>query len=630
MQTKVSVRETISLTIRGYKIWWKIAPRMLTAATVNAVVGALTPFVGIYIGALLVNEIAGNRDRERLIFLAVAALVGAGVMAMLNAIASRWNNYEDENRWYTRNEIYFNKLLEMDFVKVDSYHIRDLISTINQNDKWIGWGIERLLGRPWGGGYDGMVKAIFSIMGAVALSASLFIIPIPGTDGITILNHPLIGVAVVVLMMVLIFVSATCSAKADAYWAIFSEDEEIRMGRRRFNFFHGFGGKQERSLDIRMYRQDLVAKTYTTGDGVPHSTNGKIAKVARGRKGALHVAGHVIMQICYTLITLFVCLKAWGGAFDAGSVTQYIGALTVLTSGVSVLISYFNDMRNNAVFLRPVFEFLDMPNDMYQGSLTTEKRSDGKYEIEFRNVSFKYPGSDEYALSNVSMKFNVGQRLAIVGENGSGKTTFIKLLCRLYDPTEGEILLNGFDIRKYDYHEYMSIFSVVFQDFQLLSFGLGQNIAASAEYDKEKAAECLRKIEFGERLSNMPKGLDTCLYKNFEDDGVEISGGEAQKIALARAIYRDAAFLVLDEPTAALDPVAEFEVYSKMDEIAKDKTAVFISHRLSSCRFCNDIAVFQSGKLVQRGGHDDLISDEDGKYHELWNAQAQYYTDNSG
>ena len=210
--------------------------------------------------------------------------------------------------------------------------------------------------------------------------------------------------------------------------------------------------------------------------------------------------------------------------------------------------------------------------------------------------------------------------------NGSGKTTMIKLLCRLYDPTEGVITLNGIDIKKYNYTEYMSVFSVVFQDFKLFSFTLGQNVAASVEYDREKARKALVQAGFGKRLSQMPKGLDTNLYQNYERDGMEISGGEAQKIALARALYKDAPFIILDEPTAALDPVAEYEIYSRFNEIAGEKTTIYISHRLSSCRFCSDIAVFDKGRLVQRGSHDSLIADEKGKYYELWNAQSQYYT----
>ena len=216
-------------------------------------------------------------------------------------------------------------------------------------------------------------------------------------------------------------------------------------------------------------------------------------------------------------------------------------------------------------------------------------------------------------------------RLAVVGENGSGKTTFIKLLCRLYDPTEGEILLNGIDIRKYRYDNYLALFSVVFQDFRLLAQPLGQNVAASVDYDRERAKECLERAGFGRRLAELPKGLDTCLYRDFEDDGVEVSGGEAQKIALARVLYQDAPFIVLDEPTAALDPEAEAEVYTKFNDIVEDKTAIYISHRLSSCRFCDEIAVFDHGRVVQQGTHDDLLAVRGGKYQALWDAQAQYY-----
>ena len=197
---------------------------------------------------------------------------------------------------------------------------------------------------------------------------------------------------------------------------------------------------------------------------------------------------------------------------------------------------------------------------------------------------------------------------------------------RLYDPTEGEIVMNDFNIRKYDYRQYLDIFSVVFQDFNLLAVPLGSNVASASVWDSVKAEMLLEKVGFGERYAKMPKGLDTPLYKNFDQDGVNISGGEAQKIALARALYRDTPFIILDEPTAALDPIAEAEIYAKFNEIVGDKTAVYISHRLSSCRFCDRIAVFDQGRIVQMGTHDELLEDETGKYHELWYAQARHYT----
>lgn len=332
-----------------------------------------------------------------------------------------------------------------------------------------------------------------------------------------------------------------------------------------------------------------------------------------------------VRQLANGLIYLFVALKAYAGAFPVGNIILYVGAIMQFANGFASLLTNIGELSSNAVYLEKIQEFLDRPNKKYLGSIPIEKRDDNDYEIEFHNVSFKYPGSESYVLKKLSFKMQIGQRLAVVGMNGSGKTTMIKLLCRLYDPSEGEITLNGIDIKKYNYEEYMAIFSVVFQDFKLLPFSLGQNVAASMNYEPEAVSQALLQSGFEERLKNLPKGLDSHIYKNFEEEGVEISGGEAQKIALARALYKNAPFIILDEPTAALDPLAEYEIYSAFDDIRDGKTAVFISHRLSSCRFCDDIAVFHEGEIVQRGSHELLIADRAGKYSELWNAQAQYY-----
>ena len=174
----------------------------------------------------------------------------------------------------------------------------------------------------------------------------------------------------------------------------------------------------------------------------------------------------------------------------------------------------------------------------------------------------------------------------------------------------------------------MNIFAIVFQDFKLFAMPLGENVATSTDYDREKVTKCLEKAGFSDRLKSLPKGLDTFLYKNLDKEGVDVSGGEAQKIAIARALYKDAPFVILDEPTAALDPVAEAEIYSKFNDIVGDKTAVYISHRLSSCKFCDEIAVFHEGAVIQKGTHEQLLADAKGKYYELWNAQAQYYNEN--
>ncbi|MDE7285099.1 MAG: ABC transporter ATP-binding protein/permease [Lachnospiraceae bacterium] len=325
------------------------------------------------------------------------------------------------------------------------------------------------------------------------------------------------------------------------------------------------------------------------------------------------------------VLYLYIGAKAYIGTFGVGNFFLYTGAVDRFLRAVSDLGGSISSLRQNNDYLIELYRYLDLPDDMYRGTLSVEKREDNKFEIEFRNVSFRYPGSDTYALKNVSFKFRIGERLAFVGMNGSGKTTFVKLLCRLYDPTEGQILLKGIDISKYNYDEYVKLFSVVFQDYFTFAFSLGENVSAKQDYDAEKVWSCLKKVGVGDKFSETERGLDTPLGFAYQNDGVEISGGEAQKVALARALYKDAPYIILDEPTAALDPIAEAEVYSKFNEIVEDKTAIYISHRLSSCRLADKILVFHDGEIVQQGSHDQLVTDTSGKYYELWNAQAQYY-----
>ena len=266
---------------------------------------------------------------------------------------------------------------------------------------------------------------------------------------------------------------------------------------------------------------------------------------------------------------------------------------------------------------------------MENGTRTVDGIDPAKAVFEFHNVSFAYPETEQMILKNFSMKIESGEHLAVVGMNGSGKSTMIKLLCRLYDPTEGKITLNGIDIREFDYAEYLKLFAIVFQDFKLLAFPVGENVACSDEYDEERVWKCLEMAGVKERVEEFPKKLKQSVYKLYEKDGIDLSGGEEQKIAIARALYKDAPFVILDEPTAALDPIAESEIYSRFNEIAVNKTTVYISHRLSSCRFCSRIVVFDNGAVIQEGTHEELLENPAGKYSELWNAQAQYYTENN-
>lgn len=614
---KTSFAAAFKNNLRAWKTLFKPCKGAFVSIFLSAFTAAASPLVTIWFSAQLLNELAGSRNPAALrnwVLLTLGAT--AGIM-LLNAILQHWREAEESTFYAKMQSVFGKKRLDMDFPNADSQRVYELQSQIWQSQNFTGYGLRQSIEI-----FRSGCNALFQIIGGIGLSLGLFFAKIPQASGLGFLNSPLFTIGFIALLFAAALAAPVCATKGNSYWE--RNDEQGTFGNRVFGYFSSASSNRARMADMRFYKQQAIAENYLEKNNT-FSMKSTFAQYAKGPMGLLIALSSCVSAFLTGLIYLLVCIKAWAGAFGLGTATQYIGSVTSFFGGFSELMKCIGVMRINSSFLDTVFELLDTPNTMYQGSLTTEKRSDIQYDVEFRDVSFKYPGSEAYALRHVNMKFKVGSRLAVVGMNGSGKTTFIKLLCRLYDPTEGEILLNGINIRKYRYDDYMKIFSVVFQDFQLLALPLGQNVAASQTYDAARVLDCLNKAGFGEKLAKMPHGLDTYLYKSVDTEGVDVSGGEAQKIAIARALYKDSPFIILDEPTAALDPIAEAEIYSKFDEIAGDKTAVYISHRLSSCKFCDEIAVFDSGSVIQQGTHSDLLADESGKYFELWNAQAQYY-----
>jgi ABC-type multidrug transport system fused ATPase/permease subunit len=378
----------------------------------------------------------------------------------------------------------------------------------------------------------------------------------------------------------------------------FTYGKEIRM----YNFKNALISKVSKHLDKSNDFYTRQIKTYRKNDYF-HSFTSFI------RDGVSY--GYLIYQIIFKTLTI-------------GDFTMYLAAISQFSGAMNDVMQSFLNIKQFGAYYDELEKYLNIPAKMREGkSLAVPENN---YAIEFKNVNFKYAGQNHYALQDVNIKIKSGEKLSIVGENGAGKTTFVKLLTRLYDPTNGVILLNGVDIRDIDYEQYQSIMSAVFQDFKLFSFTLKENVAlGAAETSDDKDIEsCLIRSGFSEKLGKLDKGIHTNIYKNFEPDGFEPSGGEGQKIALARALYKNAAIVILDEPTAALDPRAEYEIYQHFNELVEGKTAIYISHRLSSARFCDTIAVFKSGGIVEYGSHDSLI-EKDGIYAELFNMQAQFY-----
>lgn len=579
------------------------------------IINVVIPYINLILSAYILDSIMEKREFLDVILVTVLTLLS---ILILNFVASSvWNRMEVRREsicslYYVSTET---KMLDMDFSRIDSPDVKELQDRIWRDNNW-GAGLNSLF---WE--VNSILYRCFNIVGAVIVGVPIIKYMAGSGD----------YYALLVLLFLLVFVAMVMRAgiyfKKKHHNYMFSwpsEEERKELAEYSWSFAAGSGFNYKNGKDIRIYNSYDLMKRWTTDLYKRKIFRGKLKEGAVGYAGQ-SAADSIIQSTIEGSAYLIVTIVALAGTVTVGNVVRFAGCIKNL---VSAFYGLFQDITDFALTARKQIsttEFLELSDEMYKGKLPVEKRSDNEYQIEFRHVSFKYPGSSHYALKDFSMKLNIGEKLAIVGMNGSGKTTMIKLLCRLYEPEEGEILLNGVDIRKFKTDEYVRLFSVVFQDYMLFPYMLAQNVAVDTDYNYELVKKCLIDSGFGERFDNLEQKENTYLYKDYDDGGIEISGGEAQKIAIARAIYKDSPFILLDEPTAALDPIAEYEIYSNFDKIVGNKTAIYISHRLSSCRFCEKIAVFHEGRLVQYGAHESLVGDTSGKYYEMWNAQAKYY-----
>lgn len=354
------------------------------------------------------------------------------------------------------------------------------------------------------------------------------------------------------------------------------------------------------------------------------------------RKLRIYVNKNININIISTVVTviqsavmyIYFSYQVFSEQINIADYTVLLGATTLLTS---LLLGFFGSVAHinktldyTKLFRKYQSMIAENSNISASNHLEIPEIVTDNLTIEFKNVSFTYPGTEQSILDNISFAINQGEKIGIVGLNGSGKTTLIKLLCRLYDPTEGNIFLNGIDIKQIPHNKYTALIGIVLQDFCLFAYSIRENIVFNKNTDEEKLNECIKKSGLAGKVSTLTNGFETIIYKRLDDNGIEFSGGEGQKLALARAIYKNSGILVLDEPTSALDPIAEYELFSKMSDISQGKTTLFISHRLSSTRFCNRIFVLSGGKIAESGNHEELMAKQ-GIYADLFSSQAKYY-----
>lgn len=614
-EEKIPFKDMLRINLRGINLIYRMIPWNHLWNWICAVTRLLNSYWNYFCISRLLDHISYQASRDTLFYDVLLLVGGQFIIHIADRYVMYFHFYCGSNVWEIANAHLSRKVMDMDYEYMESESIHNQKREIDMMARNSGGGINRLFWcMPW--------IIVTTLQMVVALGYTIYLVY---KGHVAFQGRPLaylLYFAVFVGLLGILLALNIWNGKI-AQEAVYQKNEEMLPFTRQFVFYtEEYINREECGKNIRMFHQQnlLFSHLKSLFSRLYHIVD-EMGEIEEKRSRYASILEGLISGLLYFMLGILVLKHA----ITIGNVCLYAGGASMFLDTFRYWVLELTLIQNNTKYVKKYLDFLDIPNKKYEGTLPVEKRDDDKFMIEFRNVSFRYPGSDVDVLKNFSIKFRIGERLAVVGKNGSGKTTFIKLLCRLYDPTEGEILLNGIDIRKYDYAEYLSLFSVVFQDFKIPAFTLGQNVAAAMDYDEKRATGALERVGLSKLLDKLPQGLETPIYKDFDKDGVDISGGEAQKVAIARALYHDTPFVVLDEPTAALDPLAEYEIYSHFDDLVGSKTAVYISHRLSSCQFCNDILVIDNGQAVQRGNHEELVKDKDGLYYTLWNTQAQYY-----
>ncbi len=567
-------------------------PWFFVMEVLKTLIQIFQPFLGLFLTPLLVDELCGGRNVRTLATYAAVLVIGECVLSILLArVNTTLQKYQERLDNYFAMEI--------------SRHSMGLDFQLTEDKKALDQLEKAVTGMSWySGGAYGIGEQVFMFIGNV--------FKIAGFVTVITVHAP----ALLIVVLIYVVISGWIRSKLNEIELI--SYGNLSKSNRLFGYFGWEVVDFRFGKDIRLYdaRRMLVEKWKK------YTEESIGAWKWRADKGypynlALDGAGLVRSLITYFYAGYLVIREA----FSIGIFTQMISAAGGLDATLGGLVWNVQELMKRCNYAYEYVLFMEYPEAMPKGTAHVKP---GEHRIEFRNVTFAYPGTDKKVLDGVNITVEPGEHLSIVGLNGAGKTTFIKLLCRLYDPTEGEILVDGRNIMEYDYKEYVGQFAPVFQDFKIFGFSIGENIVFD-NMDQVRLKEILKLTGLDGMTQKLPKGVDTPVFKMFEEDGIEPSGGEQQKMAIARALYKNASVIILDEPTAALDPMAEYEIYKQFHSLVGDKTAFYISHRLSSCRFCDKIAVFSEGGIAEYGSHEELVNISGGIYAKMFEAQAQYY-----
>ncbi len=573
-------------------------PKILFLTLIGMVMEPVMQYLWTFLSKFIIDVITQNGGIERLLRIIVC-------FAFLQLATQTLGTYRNNDTWFrcisVRQELMAlknQKVMTMHYQYLEDSDVMDCHQKAQQSCNNNTSGVE------------GLIRSLIQCL--INLTVALAGIVILGT------MHPVIMLGMVVLSVI----NFGISNKVGKINKIKVWDALALWWRKDF-YMEDITTDYRAAKDIRMFGlKDWLLTKYRELKKIRYDKEIENARMWF----VTSVTSNVLWALSQGTVYAWLIARVVRGEMTPGNFSLYLTSSVTFYNYVSSVLGGLSDMLARSREVDDFRSFMDFEGGgMEEGEAVPASVF---YEFEFRNVSFRYPKADTYALKNLSLTLTAGERLAVVGLNGAGKSTFIKLLLRLYEPTEGEILLNGVNVERYARDSYYRLFAPVFQDVELFAFPLAENISMQEPQDtkKDRAEECLVKSGLGDKLETLPAGMDTEVLKVIYDDGTDFSGGERQKIALARALYKDAPVVVLDEPTAALDALAESKLYQDFDQLIGQRSAVYISHRLSSTQFCSHVAMFEEGRLVEYGTHKELLA-KGGVYAQMFHTQAQYYVE---
>ena len=585
-----NIKNIIKYSGKSLAFLWRKNPAYVILIFINIIVGSIQVFPGMYLIKYSIDILTRKGDMTEYI---IAISVIIAVMILFNIVSGLINNRIGYYRNILQSQIGYEisdvcmnveyKLIgEKGFLEEKEF----TLETLNQ------------------GKLESVINSIAGIIsGIIVLSGTIYI-----TSSVSVI------IIVPLIISVICLIYYDYKNATQQYFDTKLRTETIR----KVNYIYDTAQNFSYAKEIRLFNlKDKLYNRMKELQEILFKTRVKKATKIIGFAMLIIYLSDTILEAGIYLYLGYEVLMLH--SITVGEFTLIGNALREIRYRISGLVYNLVDFTVNTQYLEAFFDFFRHKEEyLSEDANKADLSITGNHEIVFENVSFKYPNSDVYALNNVNITIRLGQALLIVGENGAGKTTFIKLLIGLYKPISGRILIDGIDINEFTGSSYNKLFSAVFQDYKLFAMTIKENITAmEAKYNEPLIRKSLS-------MAKLDIDENTPLYRIFDEKGIELSGGETQRFAIARAVYKDAPIIVLDEPTAALDPRAEFEIYDSFNKISENKTSVYISHRLSSSKFCDCIAVFDKGEITEYGSHNELIA-KDGLYKELYTMQADLY-----